>query len=562
MKTKYIITLALIFSTTMIAQTPKWTKNAAKSIFRLTTIKADGSINASSNGFFVSNDGCCVSNYTPFVGAAKATVIDAEGKEYDVVEIMGANDMYDVAKFRINAKTIGIQIAQTPDTTDAGVWLIPYTMKHEAEAKAGMMKKSEIFDGNYHYYTFTLSAPENSVSCPIFNNSGQAIALMQQPAKQGDTLSYGVSASYVAQLKTNALSVSDPALRTLSIPLALPDEQNQAAVFLLMAASGDSLKYVQTIHSYIEKFPSATEGYFALAQLEVNNNDFEAAKRDMDTSIKVADKKDDAHYNYSKLIYQKQLYKSDKPYKEWTYERANEEAQKAYDINPQPMYKYMQANILFAQQKYDDAYNTYMALTKTSLRNAEIFYDAARCKMLSKASNDVVLALLDSTLSLYPTPYVSEAAPYLFARAQYRVQAKHYRDAVADYNEYERLKPNSLSPEFYYIREQAEAEGRLYKPALDDIQTAVQKAPNEPVYIAEQGALQLRLGMYKEAEQSARQCINVDAKYSDAYVILGMSQIHQEKKNDGLANLNKAKELGNEQADALIKKYSSQQSTK
>lgn len=39
-------------------------------------------------------------------------------------------------------------------------------------------------------------------------------------------------------------------------------------------------------------------------------------------------------------------------------------------------------------------------------------------------------------------------------------------------------------------------------------------------------------------------------------MLLGLAQIQTKKKPEGLANLQKAKDLGNQQAQALIDKYS------
>lgn len=72
-------------------------KNAAKSVFKLTTYNADGSVLATSNGVFVGNNGEAISDLKPFIGAAKATVTDTKGREMNVERIMGINDLYDVA---------------------------------------------------------------------------------------------------------------------------------------------------------------------------------------------------------------------------------------------------------------------------------------------------------------------------------------------------------------------------------------------------------------------------------------------------------------------------------
>ena len=58
---------------------PSAVKNVAKSVFTLTTFKADGSILASSHGVFIDNNGTAMSDWASFDGAATAVVVDANG---------------------------------------------------------------------------------------------------------------------------------------------------------------------------------------------------------------------------------------------------------------------------------------------------------------------------------------------------------------------------------------------------------------------------------------------------------------------------------------------------
>ena len=106
----------LLFAVVSTFAQPSWVKNASRSVFTLKTFGADGSLIASSNGFFTGTNGEAVSNYTPFKGASRAVVIDAQGKELQVDGIMGANDMYDVVKFRVNSsKTVIVEVVHVVD---------------------------------------------------------------------------------------------------------------------------------------------------------------------------------------------------------------------------------------------------------------------------------------------------------------------------------------------------------------------------------------------------------------------------------------------------------------
>lgn len=545
----------LMLVCTLSAQ-PGWVSKASKSVFTLKTFGADGSLLGSTNGFFVSEQGDAVSSFTPFTGAVRAVVIDASGKEMPVDYMLGANEMYDVAKFRVSGKKIQpLTIASANATTGQEVWMLPYSVK-KPEPLSGQLDKAETFQESYAYYTVKMQMPENTVGCPLFNANGEVIGLMQQPARQGDALSYAISARFASEMKIGGLSLNDAALRKTKIKLGLPDKQDEAALMMFVAGSTmDSISYLAIINDFIAKFPNAEDGYINRAQLAFNGNNFEAAAHDMEQAIKMSDPKDNAHYSYSRMIYQKELYKNNIPFSAWSLDKAAEEAIAAYDANPMPAYRHLLGQIYFTQKKYDEALSIYQELQNTEMKGAEIYYELARCYEM-KGDTAAMLAQLDSAVNTFSKPYLKEAAPFIWARAMARMNTGKHRLAVQDMNEYEKLIATGLNANFYYIREQSEVSCRQYQQALNDITKATQLAPEDPVYYAEKSSLETRVGMYDEAIISARECIRLAPNDSEGYLLLGVALCQKGNKKDGLPQLQKAKELGNEQADALIAKYS------
>ena len=550
---KRILLILLTVMPLLAGAQPGWVKKATKSVFTLKTFADDGSLIGSSNGFFTSNNGEAVSNYTPFKGASRAVVIDASGKELPVVSIIGVNDMYDVAKFRVNGKTQPLAISSTAATMGSQVWLLPY---HEMKnVPAGVIRKAETFQGEYNYYTIALTMPSNTVSCPLINQAGEVIGLMQQPATDKDTLTYAISARFADSLKISGFGMNESTLLLTKIKKELPNDIKEAVLALYMAQSRqDSAAYVNLVEDFIQKFPNAADGYMYRAQLKVSQNDFAAAERDMELAIKNSQQKDDTHYNYARMIYNKVIFQADKPYENWTLDKALEEIRTANTFSPQPTYRQMEADILFAQKKYAEAYEIYSELSNTNLKGAEVYFSAARCKEMLKDTT-AMLALMDSTMNTFTKPYLKDAAPYLWARAQARLQAKKYREAISDMNDYEELMVANINDNFYYIRHQAEIEGRLYQQALNDITRAIVMNPKETLYYAEKASLEIRVGMYDNAIATAKESLSVDATDSDGYLFLGVAQCLKGNKKEGIKNLQKAKEMGNLQADNLIEKY-------
>lgn len=552
MKKKILLILLGVMPLVAMAQ-PSWVKKATKSVFTLKTFAEDGSLIGSSNGFFTSDKGDAVSNYTPFKGASRAVVIDASGKELPVVSIVGVNDMYDVVKFRVNGKTQPLAISSATTPVSSQVWLLPY---HEVKnVPAGTIRKAETFQGEYEYYTVALTMPANTVSTPLINQAGEVVGLMQQPATDKDTLSYAISARFADSLRISGFGMNEAALLQTKIKKELPDDQKEAVLALYMASSRqDSASYVNMVEDFIRKFPKASDGYMYRAQIEASSNNFAAAEKDMETAISNSTQKDDTHYNYARMIYNKIIFQADVPYDNWTLDKALEEIRLANTLNPQPTYRQMEANILFGQKKYSEAYDIYTELANTNLKGAEVYFSAARCKEMLKDST-AMLALLDSAMNCFTKPYLKEAAPYLWARAQARLQAKKYRDAIADMNDYEELMVANINDNFYYLRHQAEVDGRLYQQALNDITRAIVMNPKETFYYAEKASLEIRVGLYDNAIATAKESITIDANDSDGYLFLGVAQCLKGNKKEGIPNLQKAKDMGNLQAEALIQKY-------
>lgn len=559
MKLRIITIIIGAFLTTcaIMAQQPAWAKKAAKSVFTLKTFAADGTMKGSTNGFYIGQTGEAVSSFTPFRGATRAIVIDAQGKEWEVECMLGANDTYDVAKFRTEARrTTPLGVAKEPLAPGASVWLLPYSAKKNPSATKGDIEKAETFQDNYKYYTISMSGmPENSMSCPVLNEAGEAVGLIQESAKTAGATCHAVSAEFAANQKISGLSINDPALKSTSIKKDLPDDIEQAILTMYVAASVlDSTAYAGLVEEFIDKFPDAADGYIYRAQLNADAGNFAAADRDMTQAVKTAEKKDEAHYSYSGLIYRKELYRSDTPYEAWSLDRAAEEAEEAYKINPLPIYRQRKAQIRFTQKHYDEAYDIYSNIIADGTRTAEIYFEAARCKEMT-GDSAATIAMLDSAVNTFSRPYLKEAAPYLLARAQMLNATKEYRKAVADYNEYEKLMSAQLNDRFYYIRALVEMDGHLYQQAVNDMAKAIEKAPQNTLYYAEKASFEVRLGLLDEAIATATACIGVDEKQSDGYLFLGLAQCLKGNKAEGLANLQKAKEMGDEQAEALIEKY-------
>lgn len=552
---RIIITLCLLAMTVATTAQPSWLKKTQKSIFTLKTFDDNGNLLASGNGVFAGEHGEAISSFQPFKGASKATVIDAKGNEYQVNAIIGASDTYDVAKFTVDAKKTTPATMAASAGENSTVWVTPFTPGSKNAIKGSIVKKETFGTAAYAYYTVRVKATDVADGMPLYSDEGSLLGLMQKPLAQTDTLCYAVSALFADSLKATGLSMNDPALRQTKIKKALPTDVNQALLTLFIAGqAADSAMYAQLVDDFIAQFPDEQDGYVYKAELAANNRNYDEADRCMEKAVKVAAKPDEAHYSYSRLIYQKVLYVPEPAHERWTMERAMDEAKAAYAINPLPSYRQQEAYILFYQKKFTEASEIYTEIANSQLRSPGLFLEASKCKLMANDTT-AYLALLDSAVNLFSKPYLKEAAPYILTRAEARLNAHKYREATTDLNDYEQLMAKQVNDAFYYLRFQAETGGRLYQQALDDIAKAIAIKPNEEVYYAEKASLEVRVGLYDEAMATAKECIAMAPDYSDGHLFLGLALCMKGQKAEGVKHLQKAKELGDKQADALIEKY-------
>ena len=233
----------------MLYGQPAQVKNVAKSVFTLTTFKADGSLLASSHGVFVGNNGEAISSLTPFVGAAKAVVVDAKGNKMNVVRMIGGNSIYDVAKFKVDGNTVPAKIASSAATAGSQTWLVPYSIKSPS-VKSATVRNIESFMDKYSYYIFTLDASDNTAACPFVNSAGEVIGLLEHSATSNDI--HVTDARYVYDLKTTAFSLNEDIFRKIGIPMALPVDKEQAVLALMISGqTGDSIKYDAVINDFL-----------------------------------------------------------------------------------------------------------------------------------------------------------------------------------------------------------------------------------------------------------------------------------------------------------------------
>lgn len=545
-----------------MAQTPKWVEKAKRAVFSVVTYDKDDKILNTGNGFFVSEDGIAVSDYALFKGAQRAVIIDTEGRQMPVLNIMGADDMYDVVKFRVDItgkKVNSLTLATAPPAAGSEIYLLPYSTQKDRSCTFGHVKSIDKMVGNYFYYTLQLRLKEKMVSCPLVTAEGSVFGLAQKSSGQDTTtVCYAADVRYAMDQKISALSYTDFALKDIGIKKALPDTEEQALVFLYMASAQlPSDKYAEVLNDFVEQYPNSADGYMRRAVNRASMSDavsMQLVEVDMDRALELAQDKAGIRFERAKLVYNYVLNNSEKTYDNWTLDKALEEIREAVVLQPLPVYIQLEGDILFSKQDYASALSCYEQVNRSSLASPASFFRTAQTKEMMQAPVEEIVALLDSCVSRCPMPYTDATAPYLLARAQALLNAGQARRSMLDYDAYFKAVDGKVNDSFYYYREQASLQAHQYQRALDDLAKAIELNPKELLYRAELAVVNIRVGRSEEAVKVLQEALQIDPSYSEAYRLMGLAYIYLKKKNEACEALAKAKELGNENVDDLIEK--------
>ncbi len=566
------IILLLFCTVNGLAQNPKWFKAARKTQITVLTYDAQNNIRQG-QGYFIDDKGTALAEYDLFRGACKAVVIDSNGKEYEVKNIMGADALYNVIKLGTTANKTSYS-ATTEQNTEGKkandskakednkdaedkqtVCIMPIcSTDKKALCTIDVISKVEQFgEAKHNYYTLSKPVDERLAGCPVYTDGGELIGSLQLAAKK-DNPSYILAASYGKSLHISALDVNNSNLNAVNIPKALPDDESQATTYLFLMNRQNTEVYKQQIEAFIEKFPTSTVGYIQLAELQSSLQMYQDAEQTYTKAFAcTSEKADELHHSFAKQLYQSGL-KQTPPAEGWNMEHALAEASAAYAANPLPLYTALEGMCLYALQKYEESYEKFISMSTTNMRSAEYFLYASQCKQMLKASDEEILALQDSAIACYNKPYPVQAASYLYLRSKTLASMKRYREAVADMNEYEHLASGNISAQFCYEREQIEMQCRMYAQALSDIERAVKLEPTEPLFRAEEAVVNYRVGQTDQAIAAAKEAIRLDDKFADAHRILGICYRDKGNKAEARKCLERAIELGDSLSQGILDK--------
>lgn len=267
--------LSLVISQSALALTPD--KIAERAIPSVVLIKTQTGLGT---GFVVSSDGLIATNLHVIGNTRQATVVMANGREYQDIEVVNYDEIYDLLLLRVSAKN-----------------LLPLTLGDSSKIKVGervvaighpLGLGNTVSDGlvsavrtiSPKLTVLQVSAPisQGSSGGPLFNEAGEVIGISTLIVTQGQNLNFGMP---VNQLKAMLLRHGK------GTPLASwkpPERKSQRKLLSheLSLLDGCSMERLQEIQDTIEQaikvgVPLYNEGnheacyrVYAAAALDVN----------------------------------------------------------------------------------------------------------------------------------------------------------------------------------------------------------------------------------------------------------------------------------------------------
>lgn len=552
---KYILFfVASLLCMDMAAQkTPKAVEKARESMASVMTFR-NGTLVGSGTAFFTGEKGEALSSYSLFMGADSAVVVDTKGKVHNVERVMGVNEMFNCIKFRVayDKKIKPLALSSAPVTVGEPLYMLSYGIKKSGAIDAVEVQKT---DSAYSYPYYTLGRPASSdfVSLPLVNGEGELVAVMQ-PSSQRDTLRcYAVGSGLASALVPKPINYGRGYYPSMGIRTALPSEKEAALSCLYMQAMiGDSVSYGKVLEDFMSAFPKCYEGYVSKAEyVAVYQRNIAAAEEAWNEALSLSKNDAEVYFNKAKVL-SSILQSGDTLYAAMvSHDNAFASIDKAIELDRQPLYVNYKADMLYSRGDYSSASELYEELAKGSMHTPDIFLKASQCQGALK-NYDRSIELLDSAINCFGDTRQKEMAPYLLVRAVVKMTAQKYREAVFDYNEYEKIMSPNLNASFYYMRQQAELNGKMYQQALNDIENAIYLDPTNAMYYVEKGVLCYRVKLFDEGIRALESAGKLAPASPDIYYLSGLIYVQTGDKAKAKECFEKAVSLGHPQAaDAL-----------
>ena len=528
MKKNLLLTLCLLLGAFHLSFSQNIEKSASKSrksIFKITAYDADGLKRNESNGFFIDKAGTAITDFSVIKGADRAEITTSSGDKYPVAMILGKDDLYDVAKLKIDIdKSQCTEKGETAATENSPVYVV--RPSENRTYTAGKITSASDIKGGLKYYSAASETFSIEKSLPALNEEGKLIGITQPNYDQDSTIFYILDINIADSLSTNAFSIYDRELAGINIMKALPADAGQAEIAMLLAEQAlPADKYAQYIEQYMQLFPKSRAPYEKAAYYYLGQDDMKNAEKNIKQAMDYEPNKAEAHYIMANFIYNVTAAKPDAQDRDRNLDEAEKEIDKAIENNPLPLYMQLKANICIAAGKNDEALQCLHTVNRSNMATKETLGKAISLMETSGAGQDDIINELDSMIVYMEETNATLVPDLIYEKAMRKSAAGKYTDAIKDMQLYYESVSGNVSDIFYYNRKQMAMEARLYQMALDDITKAIELNPQENLYRLEKAALHIITRDYEKAADTLQEVLAQMPDSPDANRLMGLAML-------------------------------------
>lgn len=488
--------LALIYILTLFipgfAQLPAVVAKTEKAVFQIETFNEYGVTFSSGTGFFIDKNGTCITAWHVLEEAKFAFIEDHAGNKYRIKKITRTNVDADIVEFILDTRKNDfpfIPLASILPAKGTEVFTIGNPVGYKNIVSTGIISGYEIIDSTK---TIETSTPISSGSSggPLMNMQGHAIGVIRSSYSTAQNLNFATSIQERKKMKNDSLtdlmsdingnfymlnikSKYDQKLTLNSIELL--DSMtvfNFSYVNLSITRGNDAYVYCNTKNRdetfFIQEKDSITKHYIKSSSLSETIEDAPTIKLgqvihfnlffDRIKSLKNFDLKENmkgSNWSFQDITIPDKTYLTSEMFDTYNKSQFHEtstklrreeftEAKSDIDklrnsIKNNELLEQLSAITSNSLGKFDEAIESINNLIKLNPTNADYYADLYTV-YLNIDSTAKALENINKAIQ-----YNEEYAYYFYCRGELNFKLERWKESIADYNEYLRLRKDDIA---------------------------------------------------------------------------------------------------------------------
>ena len=214
-----LIILASIFTCHSQIDLPTLISHAEKAVCYIETFDENDRPLKIGTGFFIDENGTCVTNYHVLEESKKIRITTIEKKIFEIAEILKSSKEYDIVVFKITTseKINYLKIDRKLPMKGESIVTIGNPMGLNWSASEGIISSIR---NTQHINIMQIAAPisEGNSGCPVLNKYGEVVGIATFQLNKGQNLNFALHISTIDSIKSNdAMFANTPYLDRKSV---------------------------------------------------------------------------------------------------------------------------------------------------------------------------------------------------------------------------------------------------------------------------------------------------------------------------------------------------------